>query len=62
MLGEFTYKDPDINEIVLSCMSNTSMVGITGSIYFEDGADPIKNAHIERVQGKVTVKVGYPIA
>ena len=51
MLNEFTYKDKDINEIVLSCLSNVSMVGIIGSIDFEDGADPIKNVHIERIQG-----------
>ena len=51
MLNEFTYKDNDINEIVSSCMSNVSMVGIIGSIYFKDGADPVKNVHIERIQG-----------
>ena len=51
MLNEFTYKDNDINEIVSSCMSNVSMVGIIGSIYFKDGADPVKNVHVERIQG-----------
>lgn len=32
-------------------MANVSMLGITGSIDFEKGADPIKNVKIERVQG-----------
>ena len=50
-LDEFTYKDSDINEIILSCMANVSMLGLTGSIDFEKGADPIKNVKIERIQG-----------
>ena len=27
------------------------MVGITGNIYFEEGADPVKDVRIERIQG-----------
>lgn len=50
-LDTFSYQDSDINEIILSCMSNVSMTGITGSIQFEEGADPVKNVHIERIQG-----------
>ena len=40
-----------MNDAIFSCMSLVSMVGIIGSIDFEDGADPIKNVHIERIQG-----------
>ena len=40
-----------MNDAIFSCMSHVSMVGIIGSIDFEDGADPIKNVHIERIQG-----------
>ena len=50
-LDTFSYSDSDINEVILSCMSNVSMTGITGSISFEEGADPIKDAKIERIQG-----------
>ena len=52
MLDEFSYADSDINEIIMSCISNISMIGITGSIYFENGADPVKDVRIERIQGK----------
>ena len=50
-LDEFTYDDKDINDIIVECMSNTSMVGIQGSIAFGEGGDPIRNVKIERVQG-----------
>ena len=50
-LNQFTYNDRDINDIILSCMSNVSMTGITGNIAFGEGSDPIKNVKIERIQG-----------
>ena len=50
-LDKFTYDDGDINDIILECMSNVSMLGVIGSISFEGGADPIKNVKIERIQG-----------
>ena len=50
-LNQFTYNDKDINDIILSCMSNVSMTGITGNIAFGEGSDPIKNVKIERIQG-----------
>ena len=51
-LHEFTYQDSEINNVILSCMSNISITGIVGGISFGDGADPIKNVKIERIQGK----------
>ena len=36
----------------MSCMANVSMIGITGSISFGEGADPIKNVKIDRIQGE----------
>ena len=50
-LDEFTYKDLHINDIILSCAGNVSMKGIAGSIHFEQGADPVKNVRIQRIQG-----------
>ena len=51
-LDEFTYEDSDINNVILSCMSNISITGIVGGVSFGKGADPIKNIKIERIQGK----------
>ena len=44
--------DADINDVILSCISNMSLTGIVGSIAFGNGADPIKNVRLERIQGK----------
>ena len=52
MLDEFFYEDRDINQMIMTCLSEVSMTGIIGSIYFEEGGDPIKNVKIERIQGK----------
>ena len=41
-------------------MSNTSMVGIQGSIAFGEGGDPIRNVKIERVQGNKSVSFLTP--
>ena len=38
-------------------MANVSMVGISGSIDFEKGVDPIKNVKIERNQGESDKKL-----
>ena len=51
-LGQFTYIDADINDVILSCISNMSLTGIVGSIAFGNGADPIKNVRLERIQGR----------
>ena len=59
-LDEFTYDDKDINDIIVECMSNTSMVGIQGSIAFGEGGDPIRNVKIERVQGNKSVPLLTP--
>ena len=50
-LSEFTYQDSDINDVILSCMSNLSFLGVSGSISFGEGADPIKNVKMGRIQG-----------
>ena len=51
-LGQFTYMDADINDVILSCISNMTITGIVGSIAFGNGADPIKNIRLERIQGR----------
>ena len=51
-LDEFTYEDSDINDIIMSCMSNVSFTGISGNIAFDQGSDPIKDVTIERIEGK----------
>ena len=51
-LDEFTYRDSYINSIILSCMSNVSLTGVSGRISFGQGADPIKDVKISRIQGK----------
>ena len=51
-LADFTYEDSFINDIIVSCMSNVSIIGVVGSISFEGGGDPINDVKIERIQGK----------
>ena len=51
-LNEFTYSDYDINEVILSCMANTSIDGLSGTLHFEHGADPIKDVRIQRIEGE----------
>ena len=53
-LDQFTYQDSDINDAIVSCISNISITGIGGSIALGEGADPIKNVKMERIQGKKT--------
>ena len=53
-LADFTYKDQDINDIIVSCMANVSIIGVVGSISFE-GGDPINDVKIERIQGKTAL-------
>ena len=53
-LDEFTYADSDINDVILSCMNNISLVGVSGRIFYGGNAAPVnKNIKIERVQSKV---------
>ena len=40
-----------MNDAIFFCVSHVSLVGIIRSIVFEDGADPVKNVQIERIQG-----------
>ena len=51
-LDEFTYADSDINGMILSCMNNLSLVGVSGHIFYGGNAAPVdKDIHIERIQG-----------
>ena len=34
-------------------MSNISIIGVSGRISYGEGADPIKNARIERIEGNI---------
>ena len=38
----------------MSCLYNVSTVGIIGNIAFGQGADPIRNIKIERIQGRAS--------
>lgn len=51
-LDQITYEDIDMHNVLLDCLGNTSMVGITGNMYFSNGDDPDKMQQIERIQGK----------
>ena len=51
-IDEFTYQDSIINDVVLDCMSNISLTGVSGNIVFGEGADPIRNVRIEQIQGR----------
>ena len=55
-VDEFTYADSDINDVIIACMSNISIIGLSGSLSFGEGADPIKNVKMERIQGKMGLK------
>ena len=56
-LDEFTYADSDINDIILSCMNNLSLVGVSGRIFYGGNAAPVnKDMQIERIQGII---IGY---
>lgn len=57
-LDQFTYADSDINDVILSCMSNISIIGVSGRISYGEGADPIKNARIERIEGNILFSIG----
>ena len=51
-LDEFTYQDSDINGIILSCMNNLSLVGVSGRIFYGGNAAPDStDIQIERIQG-----------
>ena len=59
-LDQFTYSDSDINRIILSCMANTSIDGISGSLHFEQGADPTKDVKIQRIEGEnLEIQINY---
>lgn len=51
-LDQITYEDIDMHNVLLDCLGNTSMVGITANMYFSNGDDPDKMQQIERIQGK----------
>ena len=55
-VDEFTYADSDINDVILACMSNIATIGLSGSMPLGQGADPIKNVKMERIQGKMVLK------
>ena len=53
-LHDFSYKDTDINDVVLSCTANVSMTGVGGRLEFQEGTgDPIKDVKIERIEGEI---------
>ena len=59
-LDQFTYSDSDINRVILSCMANTSIDGISGSLHFEQGADPTKDVKIQRIEGEnLEIQINY---
>ena len=52
-LDEFTYQDSDINDVILMCMSNLSLIGVSGRFIYRGAATPVtRNIKIERVLGK----------
>ena len=51
-LDQFTYQDSDINNVILSCMSNISFSGVSGGVSFENGMDAARDIKLERIQGK----------
>ncbi|KAH3817973.1 hypothetical protein DPMN_119558 [Dreissena polymorpha] len=59
-IGDFTYKDSDIGEIVFQCMGNQSIIGMSGRISFaKGGADPDKSILLQRIQGGHRINLGY---
>ena len=50
-LDQFTYEDSDINDVILSCMSNISFSGVSGGVSFENGMDAARDIKLERIQG-----------
>ncbi|KAH3769086.1 hypothetical protein DPMN_170333, partial [Dreissena polymorpha] len=59
-IGDFTYKDSDIGEIVFQCMGNQSIIGMSGRISFsKGGADPNKMMLLQRIQGAKRINLGY---
>ncbi|KAH3692853.1 hypothetical protein DPMN_194607 [Dreissena polymorpha] len=59
-IGDFTYKDSDIGEIVFQCMGNQSIIGMSGRISFaKGGADPDKSILLQRIQGGNRINLGY---
>ena len=61
-LDEFTYQDSDMNDVILSCMNNISLVGVSGRIFYGGNSAPVnKNIKIERVQSKVTFHFQFSV-
>ena len=61
-LDEFTYADSDINDIILSCMNNLSLVGVSGRIFYGGNAAPVnKDIQIQRIQGIDCVSFGIVV-
>ena len=51
-LDQFEYADSDIADIITSCTSNLSFLGLTGQVQFDSSGDPTKNIKIDQIQGK----------
>ncbi|XP_045170037.2 gamma-aminobutyric acid type B receptor subunit 2-like [Mercenaria mercenaria] len=49
-LDMFTYLDSDINDLIFSCMTQTSLTGVSGRVVFSTGADPDRLVKVERIQ------------
>ncbi|XP_060569149.1 gamma-aminobutyric acid type B receptor subunit 1-like [Ruditapes philippinarum] len=56
-LDLFTYTDSDISDMIFSCMTRTSLTGVSGRVVFSTGADPDRLVKVERIQDGARIKI-----
>ena len=52
-INQFDYSDREMADIMTSCVSNISFVGISGNVQFGYYSDPEKNIRLDQIQGKI---------
>ena len=50
-LDQFEYSDGDIGDIITSCTSNLSFLGVSGNVKFGYYGSPVKNIRLDQIQG-----------
>ena len=51
-LEQFEYSDGDLGDIITSCTSNLSFLGVSGNVKFGSYGSPVKNIKLDQIQGK----------
>ena len=62
-LDQFEYSDGDLGDIITSCTSNLSFLGVSGNVKFGSYGSPVKNIKLDQIQGKYSMYTyqGFPM-